>query len=52
MDAQTFAARAEELQGTARARVWPTMLAASPSLREFDARTARQVPLFLLARAD
>jgi len=52
MDAQTFTARAEELQGTARARVWPTMLAASPSLREFDARTARQVPLFLLTRAD
>jgi deazaflavin-dependent oxidoreductase (nitroreductase family) len=52
MDTQAFTARAEELQGTARARVWPQVLAGSPSLREFDARTTRQVPLFLLTRAD
>jgi deazaflavin-dependent oxidoreductase (nitroreductase family) len=52
MDTQTFTARAEEQQGAARARVWPKVLAASPSLREFEARTTRQVPLFLLTRAD
>jgi deazaflavin-dependent oxidoreductase (nitroreductase family) len=52
MGTHTFTARAEELQGTARARVWPEVLAASPSLREFDARTTRQVPLILLTRAD
>jgi deazaflavin-dependent oxidoreductase (nitroreductase family) len=52
MDTQTFTARAEELQGTARARAWPKLLASSPSLREFAARTTRQVPLFLLTRAD
>ena len=38
--------RAEELQGTARAELWPKLLAASPSLREFDATTTRRVPLF------
>jgi deazaflavin-dependent oxidoreductase (nitroreductase family) len=52
MDTETFTARAEELKGTARANVWPKLLAESPSLREFDATTTRQVPLFLLTRAD
>jgi len=48
---ETFTAHAEELEGTARAMVWPELLAASPSLREFDARTTRRIPLFLVTRA-
>jgi deazaflavin-dependent oxidoreductase (nitroreductase family) len=40
--------RAEELTGPVRAELWPALLAASPSLREFDAQTVRQIPLFLL----
>jgi deazaflavin-dependent oxidoreductase (nitroreductase family) len=52
MDTETFAARAEELEGTARAKVWPALLTASWSLREFDATTPRRIPLLLLTRAD
>ena len=51
MDTETFMVRAQELEGAARAQVWPKLLAESPSLREFDARTTRRVPLFLLTRA-
>jgi hypothetical protein len=47
---ETFTARAEELAGTARAKLWPKLLAESPSLREFDATTTRRVPLFVLTR--
>ncbi len=50
MGRETFTARAEELQGTARAELWPKLLAGSPSLREFDATTTRRVPLFVLTR--
>ena len=50
LDTETFMARAQELKGTARANVWPKLLAESPSLREFDARTTRRIPLFLLNR--
>jgi deazaflavin-dependent oxidoreductase (nitroreductase family) len=51
MGTETFTARAEELEGTVRAEVWPVLLAESPSLREFDATTTRRIPLFLLIRA-
>ena len=47
---QTFTFLAEELDGTARAELWPKLLAGSPSLREFDATTTRRVPLFVLTR--
>lgn len=43
--------RAEELTGAARESVWSDMLARSPSLREYDAGTARRIPVFLLAPA-
>jgi deazaflavin-dependent oxidoreductase (nitroreductase family) len=48
---ETFTVGAEELKGTARAKLWPKLLAESPSLREFDAATTRRIPLFLLTRA-
>ena len=49
---ETIAVRAEELVGDARAREWPALLAASPSLRAFDLQTTRQIPLVLLSRTD
>jgi deazaflavin-dependent oxidoreductase (nitroreductase family) len=47
---ETFTARADEVTGAARAAVWSKLAAASPALREFQAQTARRIPLFLLTR--
>ena len=47
---ETFTARSEELQGADRDTLWPKLVAASPSLREYEAKTARQIPMFILAR--
>jgi deazaflavin-dependent oxidoreductase (nitroreductase family) len=49
---QTFKVLAEELDGTARAELWPKLVAESPSVGDFQARTARQIPVFLLTRQD
>jgi deazaflavin-dependent oxidoreductase (nitroreductase family) len=49
---QTFTVMAEELDGTARARLWPKLVAEAPSVGEFQARTARQIPVFMLTRRD
>jgi len=49
---QTFTARAEELDGTARAELWPKLVAESPAVGEFQTRTARQIPVFMLIRQD
>ena len=49
---QTFTALAEELDGTARAGLWPQLVAEAPSLGEFQARTTRQIPVFMLTRLD
>jgi deazaflavin-dependent oxidoreductase (nitroreductase family) len=49
---QTFTVLAEELEGTARAELWPKLVAASSSLGEFETKTARQIPLFVLTRED
>jgi deazaflavin-dependent oxidoreductase (nitroreductase family) len=49
---QTFTVLAEELDGTARAGLWPTLVAEAPSLGRFEARTARQIPVFMLTRQD
>jgi hypothetical protein len=35
-----------------RADLWPKLLAAAPSVGEFQAKTTRQIPLFLLTRED
>jgi deazaflavin-dependent oxidoreductase (nitroreductase family) len=49
---QTFPVVAEELDDTTRAELWPTLVAAWPSLGEFETKTTRQIPLFMLTRAD
>lgn len=46
---QTMMMRAEEVGPIARADLWPQLLAGSPSLRDFEARTAREIPVFVLA---
>jgi deazaflavin-dependent oxidoreductase (nitroreductase family) len=48
--AQTLTVLAEELDDTARARLWPKLVADASSLGEFQARTARQIPVFMLTR--
>jgi len=57
--AQTFTVLAEELRGTARAELWPKLVAewpkpvtGSPDLGAAQARTTRQFPVFLLTRQD
>jgi deazaflavin-dependent oxidoreductase (nitroreductase family) len=56
---QTFTVLAEELDGTARAELWPKLVAewpkpaaGSPDLGAAQARTTRQFPVFLLTRQD
>jgi deazaflavin-dependent oxidoreductase (nitroreductase family) len=46
--AQTFTVLAEELDGTARAQLWPKLVADTPAIGGFQARTARQIPVFML----
>jgi deazaflavin-dependent oxidoreductase (nitroreductase family) len=47
---ETFTVLAEEVTGAARADLWPKLAAASPTLGEFQAKTARRIPLFTLTR--
>jgi len=49
---ETFPARAAELDGAARAKLWPALVAESPSVGEFQARTARRIPVVMLTRLD
>jgi deazaflavin-dependent oxidoreductase (nitroreductase family) len=49
---QTFTVLAEELDDTARAELWPKLIAESPAAGEFQTRTARQIPVFMLTRQD
>ena len=46
----TFTALAEEVTGAAHAELWPKLVAASPTLGEFQANTPRRIPLFTLTR--
>ena len=48
---QTFAVLAEELDGTARAALWPKLVAEYPSIGEYQARTTRQIPVIMLTRS-
>jgi deazaflavin-dependent oxidoreductase (nitroreductase family) len=48
--AEAFTARADEVEATDRDSLWPKLLAASPSLREYDAKAARQIPVLILTR--
>ena len=41
-----------ELDNTARAELWPKLVVWAPNLSEFQARTARQIPVFMLTRHD
>jgi deazaflavin-dependent oxidoreductase (nitroreductase family) len=45
---ETFAACAEELEAAAHQPLWSALLAASPSLREFQAKAGRQIPMLML----
>ncbi|MGN6170850.1 MAG: nitroreductase/quinone reductase family protein [Solirubrobacteraceae bacterium] len=47
---ETFTVMAKELVGTARAELWTKLAVASPALGEYQAKTARRVPLFALTR--
>jgi deazaflavin-dependent oxidoreductase (nitroreductase family) len=49
---QTFTVRAEELNDAARAELWPKLVAESPAVGEFQTRTTRQIPVFMLIRQD
>jgi deazaflavin-dependent oxidoreductase (nitroreductase family) len=49
---RTFAVLAEELDDTARAALWPRLVAESPSVGEFQDRTTRRIPVFMLTRQD
>jgi deazaflavin-dependent oxidoreductase (nitroreductase family) len=52
VDTQTFTVLAEELDGTARARLWPELAAEAPSFGEYQTRTTRQISVFMLTRPD
>jgi deazaflavin-dependent oxidoreductase (nitroreductase family) len=47
---ETFAVEAEELHGPRRDAVWSQLTAASPALREYQARTSRRIPVLTLTR--
>src|ERR1700745_1466098 len=47
---QTFTVLAEALDDTARAGLWPKLVAEYPSIGEFQARTTRQIPVVMLTR--
>ena len=47
---QTFTVLAEELDDTARAGLWPKLVTQYPSIGEYQARTTRQIPVFMLTR--
>jgi deazaflavin-dependent oxidoreductase (nitroreductase family) len=50
--AETFTAVAEQLTGTARAELWPKLIARYPTLAAHQAKTTRQFPVFVLTRQD
>jgi deazaflavin-dependent oxidoreductase (nitroreductase family) len=47
---QTFTVLAQELGGTARATLWPKLVAEAPDIGKHQAKTTRQIPVFLLTR--
>ena len=49
---QTFTVLAEELDDTTRAGLWPKLAAETPAVGEFQAKTTRQIPVFMLTRQD
>ena len=49
---QTFTVLAEELDDTARAELWPKLVAQYPDVGKHQTRTTRQIPVFMLTRQD
>jgi deazaflavin-dependent oxidoreductase (nitroreductase family) len=49
---QTFPVLAQELDDTARAELWPKLVAQSPAVGEHQDKTTRQIPVFMLTRQD
>jgi deazaflavin-dependent oxidoreductase (nitroreductase family) len=49
---QSFTVLAQELDDTARAGLWPKLVAEAPQLGEFQTRVTRQIPVFMLSRQD
>ncbi len=49
---QTFTVLAEELGHATRAELWPKLVAETPALGEFQAKTTRQIPVVMLTRQD
>ena len=47
---ETFTALAEEVTGAGRPKLWPQLVAASPTLGQFQAKTMRQIPVLTLTR--
>jgi len=47
---ETFTALAKEVTGAARAELWTELIAGTPALGEFQAKTTRQIPLLTLTR--
>jgi deazaflavin-dependent oxidoreductase (nitroreductase family) len=45
---RTFAVVAEELDDAVRAELWPKLVAESPAIGEHQAKTTRQIPVFML----
>ena len=50
--AQTFTVVAEELDDTARAELWPKLVVWAPTVGEYQAKTTRQIPVFMLTPRD
>ena len=49
--AETLTVVAEELDGAARAELWPKLIARFPTVGTYQATTARQIPVFILTAA-
>jgi deazaflavin-dependent oxidoreductase (nitroreductase family) len=49
---RTFTVLAEELDDTARSELWRKLVAESPAVGEFQTRTTRQIPVFMLTGQD
>jgi deazaflavin-dependent oxidoreductase (nitroreductase family) len=49
--ARTLTIVAEELDDSARAELWPALVARFPAVGKYQATTARQIPVFILTAA-
>ena len=49
---QTFTVLAEELDDTARAELWPKLVAEAPTVGEHQTKTPRQILVLMLTRQD